>query len=133
MPNAMATLPATPPTVGMRPGLDWHELQCACAYGRQLQAQAMHDFLAGIARAVGSAVRGLMRRRADRFALLHMNDRMLADLGLRRMDVQGIAYGVIPVEQVTLLPEPASWSAEVAVLRPRRGAQRPHAGLDAAA
>lgn len=133
MREAMTRLPATPPTVGTPPGLDWHDLQDARAHGRQLQAEAVAGFLARIARAPGFALRRLVRRRADRFALLSMNDHLLADIGLRRMDVQAIAYGVIPVEQVSASCERTPRSAEVTRLRARPAAQEPRPELDAAA
>jgi uncharacterized protein YjiS (DUF1127 family) len=133
MHEAMARLPATPPTVGTPPGLDWHDLQSARAHGRLLHAQAMASFLASTARALGSAIGRLLRPRPDRFALLHMNDHMLADLGLRRMDVQAIAYGVIPVEQVAAPPTPALENAKVEILRPRPIAASQDRELDAAA
>jgi len=128
----MTSLPATP-TVGTLPGLDWHDLRRAQAYGRKLQALAMASFLCRIGRRLVSAVRELWRRRADRFALVHMSDHMLADIGLRRMDVQGIAYGVIPIEHVRAQPAPTPRSAEVAILRPRTRRSGPDRELDAAA
>lgn len=133
MRESMTSLPATPPTVGTPPGLDWHDLQSARAHGRRLHAQAMAGFLANTARKLGSAIGKLLQPRAERFALLHMNDHMLADLGLRRMDVQGMAYGVIPVEQVRGQPEPTSRTAVVASFRPRPRAPAPDPELDAAA
>lgn len=133
MHEAMARLPATPPTVGTPPGLDWHDPQSARACGRLLDAGATAKFLTGVVRALASATGRLLQPRADRFALLHMNDHMLADLGLRRMDVQGMAYGVIPVEQVRSQPEPGSRTAVVASFRPRPRAPAGGRELDAAA
>jgi len=133
MHEAMTRLPATPPTVGTPPGLDWHEPQRGLDRGRQLRAEAMAALLTRIGRAVGAAVRERLQRRADHFALMHMSDRMLADIGLRRLDVRGVVYGVLPIEQVTAQPAAMPKSADVAVLPPRPAAVEADRELDAAA
>ena len=41
-------------------------------------------------------------RRADVRALLSLDDRMLADIGLRRTEVAVVASGQLPLDQLTL-------------------------------
>jgi uncharacterized protein YjiS (DUF1127 family) len=65
--------------------------------GRALRRAA--GCVAWLIRAVVAApLRRAFRQRRETLVLLSMNDRMLADIGLMRADVQGLAYGVIPVE-----------------------------------
>lgn len=123
--------------------LGWDEKQHALARGRQLQAEAINralragaDVLLRLVRAVVIApLRGRRRRRTDASTLLGLNDRLLADIGLRRGDVQGIAYGVIPVAQLTpakRAQQPAT-TAEVTVLRFKRPDRDSSRDLNAAA
>lgn len=97
--------------------------------GRDLQAMAVNRAL----RSVGAGALSLLRaafvrllrrlrgRRAHSWSLLSLNDRMLADIGLRRGDVQGLAYGVIPAEQMAPVARPRASkpAAEVVSLRQR--------------
>jgi uncharacterized protein YjiS (DUF1127 family) len=48
--------------------------------------------------------RRVLGQRRDALFLLSMNDRTLADIGLTRADVQGLACGIIPVGH--LAPDP---------------------------
>jgi uncharacterized protein YjiS (DUF1127 family) len=83
----------------------WSRRQRALARGRMLHAVAMGGALrrAGgclawlIRVAVVAPLRCAFRRRSDTLFLLSMNDRMLADIGLMRADVQALACGVVPV------------------------------------
>ena len=117
--------------------------QQALERGRELQAEAINralrsgaDVLVRLARAVVIApLRGRRRNRMDASALLGLNDRLLADIGLRRGDVQGIAYGVIPAAQLTpakRAQQPAS-TAEVTVLPFKRRDRDASRDLNAAA
>lgn len=72
-------------------------------HGRMLHGGALRGvagYVAWLIRTVVVAsLRRVLRQRRDTLFLLSMNDRMLADIGLMRADVQGLAYGIIPVEQ----------------------------------
>lgn len=47
--------------------------------------------------AIVAPLRRVLGQRRDTLFLLSMNDRMLADIGLMRADVQGLACSIIPV------------------------------------
>lgn len=111
--------------------------------GRDLQAGAVNPFLRNVVAGTLSLVRAAVvrplqrfgRRRASSWSLLALNDRMLADIGLRRGDLQGRAYGVIPVEQIAAPgPRAAELVADVTILRPKQAPSRePPTSLDPAA
>jgi uncharacterized protein YjiS (DUF1127 family) len=58
----------------------------------------MMSFRRWLARLHGS---GRPARRADVGALLGLDDRMLADIGLRRAEVAAVANGQLPLSQLT--------------------------------
>jgi uncharacterized protein YjiS (DUF1127 family) len=54
------------------------------------------------------AMRRRRRRRADLDVLLDMDHRLLADIGLRRGDLDAVMAGVVPIEQIASpVEEPA--------------------------
>ena len=54
------------------------------------------------------AMRQRRRRRADLDVLLDMDHRLLADIGLRRGDLDAVMSGVVPIEQIaSTVEEPA--------------------------
>jgi uncharacterized protein YjiS (DUF1127 family) len=89
----------------------WVRRQRAMALGRQLHGEVMGRVIRVAGAALGliripvvARLRRLARQRRNTSMLLSLNDRMLADLGLMRADVQGLAYGVIPMPQLTSEP-----------------------------
>ncbi len=76
------------------------------------------------------------RRRAQLHGFVHMSDRMLADIGVRRADVHAAVSGFMPVEHIARTHGGAAWKAPVHALRPQ-ARQRAEAndtdGLGAAA
>jgi uncharacterized protein YjiS (DUF1127 family) len=86
--------------------------------------------------AVCRAMRRRRRRRAGLHALLDMDHRLLADIGLRRGDLDAVMSGVLPIEQVaSVIEEPApAGSRPLLVLVPRtRDGASVRGDLDAAA
>jgi uncharacterized protein YjiS (DUF1127 family) len=83
-----------------------------------------------------AALRRRRRRRADLDVLLQMNHRLLADIGLRRTDLDAIMAGVVPIEQIGSPedePVPVRPRAGLVVLPGGGGAHRRPGDLDAAA
>ena len=69
-------------------------------------------------------VTGWRRRRAARHdvqlrGLMHMSDRMLADIGVRRSDVHAAISGLMPVEHIARTHGGAPWTAQIHELRPQ--------------
>jgi uncharacterized protein YjiS (DUF1127 family) len=58
------------------------------------------------------------RRRAQLHGFVHMSDRILADIGVRRADLHAAISGVLPVEHIARTHGGASWSARIHRLRP---------------
>ncbi len=50
----------------------------------------------------GRGRRPMAGRRGDLHALLSLDDRLLADIGLRRAEVQAVASGQVPLSQLSL-------------------------------
>ena len=65
--------------------------------------------------------RRTVRRRAQLHGLVHMSDRMLADIGVRRADLHAAISGLVPMEQIARIHGGAPWSAQVHELRPPAG------------
>jgi uncharacterized protein YjiS (DUF1127 family) len=94
----------------------WARRRRAVARGRVLHAVAMRRVLreaAGwvawlIRTVVLAPLRHAFRQRSDTHLLLSMNDRMLADIGLMRADVQALAYGLVRVDQFAADPMEAA-------------------------
>jgi uncharacterized protein YjiS (DUF1127 family) len=59
------------------------------------------------------------RRRAQLHCFMHMSDRMLADIGVRRADVHAAISGMVPVEHIARTHGAAPWTAPVHALRPQ--------------
>jgi uncharacterized protein YjiS (DUF1127 family) len=59
------------------------------------------------------------RRRAGLHDLMHMSDRMLADIGVRRADVHAAMSGLMPAQNIARTRGGAPWTAQVHRLRPR--------------
>jgi uncharacterized protein YjiS (DUF1127 family) len=92
----------------------WVRRRRALARGRALHGMAIGRVLrraagclAWLIRAVVVApLRHAFRQRTDTLLLLSMNDRMLADIGLMRADVQALAYGLVPVGHFDFAADP---------------------------
>ena len=82
-----------------------------------------HGPRAALARLLRMAKSWRRRRTAGRRVQLHvfthMSDRMLADIGVRRADVNAALAGMVPVEQIARTHGGAPWSAPVQALRPQ--------------
>jgi uncharacterized protein YjiS (DUF1127 family) len=68
-------------------------------------------------------VTGWRRRRAARrdtqlHVFMHLSDRMLADIGVRRADVHAALSGLMPVQHIGRTQGGSSWTAPVHALRP---------------
>jgi uncharacterized protein YjiS (DUF1127 family) len=51
------------------------------------------------------------RRRSDLRGLRSLDDRLLADIGVRRSDVEAVLYGQMPIDQLRRRDEPIVASA----------------------
>jgi uncharacterized protein YjiS (DUF1127 family) len=88
--------------------------------------RSLNSFAAAVRRietlssALCRAIRRRRRRRAALDALLDMDHRLLADIGLRRGDLDAVMAGVVPIEQVaSAMEEPApAGSRPLLVLMP---------------
>lgn len=58
-------------------------------------------------------------RRGGLHGLMHMSDRMLADIGVRRADVHAAISGMMPVEHIARTHGGLPWTAQVHALHPR--------------
>ncbi|HEU0224365.1 MAG TPA: DUF1127 domain-containing protein [Steroidobacteraceae bacterium] len=67
------------------------------------------------------------RRRAHVREFMHMSDRMLADIGVRRADVHAAMSGLVPARHIARTTGGSSWTAQVHRLRPR--CHQPPGGL----
>lgn len=82
--------------------------------------------------ALRAAMRRRRRRRAELDLLSQISPHLLADIGLRRSDLDAIMAGVVPVEQIG--PHaPARWPSALVVLPGGRGSQDRGEDFDAAA
>jgi uncharacterized protein YjiS (DUF1127 family) len=57
------------------------------------------------------------RRRAQLHGFMHMSDRMLADIGVRRADVHAAISGMVPVEHIARTHGGSPWTAQIQPLR----------------
>ena len=74
------------------------------------------------------------RRRAQLRGFMHMSDRMLADIGVRRADVHAAISGLVPVEHIARTHGGSPWKAQVHALRPHaRQHPEAHAANDLSA
>jgi uncharacterized protein YjiS (DUF1127 family) len=58
------------------------------------------------------------RHRAQLHGFMHMSDRMLADVGVRRADVHAAISGLVPVAHLARTHGGTAWTARVQALRP---------------
>ena len=112
------------PAAGFGP-LDWKAADEAILRVRRLRAEALAKHTSHAARRLAGWVARLLRgirhsrrRRADAHALMMLDDRLLADLGLKRSDVTAAAYGDVPLRATR--PEPVRRPAEVHPLPARQ-------------
>jgi uncharacterized protein YjiS (DUF1127 family) len=108
----------------------WEAMDEAIARARRLRAEALAEHTSRTARALAGSVARLLgrmrearRRRADTRALMMLDDRLLADLGLKRSDVTAAAYGDVPLRATR--PEPARRPAELHQLPARQAPADP--------
>jgi uncharacterized protein YjiS (DUF1127 family) len=59
------------------------------------------------------------RRRTDLHAFMHMSDRMLADIGVRRADIHAALSGLVPAQHIARTSGGTPWTASVHTLRPQ--------------
>lgn len=84
--------------------VDWNAVDEAIARAHRLRAEAFAEHASRAARALAGWLRRLIgavprtrRRRADTHALMRLDDRLLADIGLRRSDIKAAVYGDVPL------------------------------------
>ena len=81
-----------------------------------------HGPIAALARLLGMVVswrrRRAARRRAQLHGFMHMSDRMLADIGVRRADVHAAISGLVPVDHIARTHGGSPWTARIDALRP---------------
>lgn len=78
--------------------------------------EGRHGWVNPIARLRG---RGRTSRcRTDLHEFMHMSDRMLADIGVRRADVCAALSGLVPPQQIARTHGGAPWTAPVHMLHP---------------
>jgi uncharacterized protein YjiS (DUF1127 family) len=78
----------------------------------------------------GWARRRGARSRAPLDGFMHMSDRMLADIGVRRADLHAAISGVVPMEHIARTHGGAAWTAQVHDLRPQAGRRNGSVGED---
>ena len=81
-----------------------------------------HGSMSALMRLLHTIVRWRQRRAARRrglHGLMHMSDRVLADIGVRRADVHAAISGMMPVEHLARTQGGVPWTAQVHALRPR--------------
>ena len=59
------------------------------------------------------------RRRAHLHDFMHMSDRMLADIGVRRADIHAALSGLVPAQHIARTHGGAPWTAPVHKLCPQ--------------
>jgi uncharacterized protein YjiS (DUF1127 family) len=59
------------------------------------------------------------RRRAPMHEFMHMSDRMLADIGVRRADIHAALSGLVPAQHIARTSGGTPWTASVHTLRPQ--------------
>lgn len=94
---------------GERPVMmsDWSKIERIEAGARRARAEWLHQMVSGAAASLARLVRDhwiepakrARRRRADLKALLSLDERTLADIGLRRSDLHAASLGLVPFSQ----------------------------------
>jgi uncharacterized protein YjiS (DUF1127 family) len=64
-------------------------------------------------------INAMMRRRAHMHEFMHMSDRMLADIGVRRADIHAALSGLVPAQHIARTHGGTPWTATVHTLRPQ--------------
>jgi uncharacterized protein YjiS (DUF1127 family) len=59
------------------------------------------------------------RRRAHMHEFMHMSDRMLADIGVRRADIHAALSGLMPAQHIARTHGGTPWTSTVHTLRPQ--------------
>jgi uncharacterized protein YjiS (DUF1127 family) len=105
------------PGAGFGP-VEWKAVDEAILRARRLRVEALAEHTSHGARALAGWVTRLLgrirqarRRRADTRLLMMLDDRLLADVGLKRSDVTAAVYGDVPLRAAR--PEPVRRSAEI--------------------
>lgn len=76
----------------------------------------------GLRRLLGAwRQRRAARRRAHLAEFVHLSDRMLADIGVRRADLHAAMSGLVPAAQIGRSRDARPWTAEIHRLRPTCG------------
>jgi uncharacterized protein YjiS (DUF1127 family) len=100
-----------------------------------MPAHSKHrNWLSMITRLLGMGrCRQSPRRRAGLHDFMHMSDRMLADIGVRRADVHAAMSGLMPPQHIARTRGGVPWTAQIHTLRPQSHRRSNAADLDAAA
>lgn len=114
-------------TPGRLEPVDWQAVEATIARARRLRAEAMAGRLRLVAQVAGRfAMRlveglfGTRRQRADTRALMALDDRMLADIGLSRDDIKAAIYGGAPLRAVRQHTVEAAAEVHTLPVRDRR-------------
>jgi uncharacterized protein YjiS (DUF1127 family) len=92
------------------------------------------DWMSAVARLLSAGQHWrAARRRARLHEFVHMSDRMLADIGVRRADVHAAMSGLMPPQHIARTRGGAPWTAQIHTLRPQSHRRSNAADLDAAA
>jgi uncharacterized protein YjiS (DUF1127 family) len=98
--------------------VEWKSVDEAIMRARRLRAEALADATGDAVRAMASGVARLLgrirqarRRRAETHALMMLDDRLLADIGLKRSDVTAAVYGDVPLRPAPVRRPPHPISA----------------------
>jgi uncharacterized protein YjiS (DUF1127 family) len=81
-----------------------------------------HGLMSALMRLLRTITSWRRRRAARRRGVhgwMHMSDRMLADIGVRRADVHAAMSGMMPVAHIGRTRGGVPWTAQVHALRPR--------------
>jgi uncharacterized protein YjiS (DUF1127 family) len=90
------------------------------------------DWMSALVRLLGAGrLWRAPRCRAGLHHFMHMSDRMLADIGVRRADVHAAMSGLMPPQHIARTRGGAPWTAQIHSLRPPcRGATDALPGKD---
>jgi uncharacterized protein YjiS (DUF1127 family) len=93
------------------------------------------DWMSALVRLFGATrLRRAPRRGAGLHHFMHMSDRMLADIGVRRADVHAAMSGLMPPQHIARTTGGAPWTAQIHRLRTRpRAAPETLPGKDCSA
>jgi uncharacterized protein YjiS (DUF1127 family) len=94
------------------------------------QEQGSMTALMRLPRTIASWRQRRAARRRGLHGLMHMSDRMLADIGVRRADVHAAISGMMPVEHLARTHGGVPWTAQVHALYPRACRQSERSAAD---